>query len=573
MRKTVVKRSLALLLVAVMLASSVLTAGAASLPVRTAKDSNPDVNAEYLVNIDFDTIPKGTSMDKMFKNAPEGFNPYGYTLTGAISGVIDKREDLMKNYLEMSVPATSGSSWHGMQLSFYQNGKSDTIGNSYDITFDFKWDGVADTSAIVDGQMFIMLAARRVIDKPSHLLWGTVSAGEINGVSTADAYFDVYAGSTKICSIQKGSGFKSFRVLYYDATQTYSVYIDNTLIVEAKAVQNYSHSNHKWTDNDLRTNSFIDYTYDSDLGVSSREEIENQYDLSFMFMRATFTSKASTPYRIGLDSIRFCELQAAEDRTVFYQNSFEGTVGNLVDGSFGGAAYSYNNTNKITVGSSEDGNRFAGVEGSGRFNIKDGYQFLQDGDYTFEFDFQATAAEDRQPLFRLYDGSNTYAFIRVNGDGQIVFCDNEVPGKYAAAKNSDQWTHVAISVNVDYGNKGKVNSYATKSGNEMLRYRVSGWIDGDFIGAYEYQRCEFMFESSASAGKSLDGYDLTRSVLTAEPDLSGFELMGTRTNSTSNDTLKIYSDPATGTIYQIQYSKDDGSFVAGRIDSRLLHTL
>ena len=220
MSRTLVKRSLALLLVAVMLASSVLTAGAASLPVRTAKSANPEVKSDYVLNLDFDTIPINTKMEKMYQAAPEGSNPYGYTLTGALSGVIAKRTDLMKNYLEVSVPASSASSWHGMQLSFYNDGLSHTIGNSYDITFDFKWDGVSDTSAIIKGQKLVMLAARRVKDQPSYLLWGTVSAGEINGVSTADAYFDVYAGSTKICSIQKGSGFKSFRVLYYDTTQS-----------------------------------------------------------------------------------------------------------------------------------------------------------------------------------------------------------------------------------------------------------------------------------------------------------------------------------------------------------------
>ncbi len=576
MKKINFKRSLALLLCALMLASAVIPVGAQDLPVRKNDDVDVADEYDYILNLDFDTISKGTKMAKVFSSAPATANPFGYALSGVLSdnngsfGIIEKRTDTMKNYLEVSVPSQSNQSWFGMHISLYnKEGKSETIGNSYQVDFDFKWDGVTNTSAIIDGDMLNMLSFRRVSNQPSILLWGTLATKEVDGVKVPDeTKFDIYAGSQKIYTLDKGAGFTSFKVLYYDASQTYTVYINNTVIVEAKAVQKYEKNddgNYVWLYNDLRTASFIDSVYDSDMVTVSREEKKNEYNLSVMFMRNTFSSGKATPFKYGLDSICFRELEAAEGRTVFYENSFEGSVGNLVDGTYGGESYSYNTPAGIKVGTnSTNTNKFLNVAAKSRFNLDDMYQFVQEGNYTFEFDFKGRTDSGEAILCKLYDGITIPAVLQVDNNGKLSFMGQTIPGVIAEDKTSDKWTHVAVSVNVDNSNAGK-NDFTASAPSNHLRYRLTCWINGKFVGAYEGQRREFSF-SSTTAATFINEYNYTRSLLTEAPDLTGFEKVYSftrKSGSTITDDVHIYYNSADGTIYQLQYKRADGSFVAG----------
>jgi hypothetical protein len=94
---------------------------------------------------------------------------------------------------------------------------------------------------------------------------------------------------------KSASDFVSFKVIYYDATQTFSIYIDNVLVVESQAAKNLK-SEDSW----LSSETFINYTYDDAGMITSREEKAGD-NLSFTFARMDYSSPKQTPCIIDVD--------------------------------------------------------------------------------------------------------------------------------------------------------------------------------------------------------------------------------------------------------------------------------
>ena len=241
-------------------------------------------------------------------------------------------------------------------------------------------------------------------------------------MTVPDQYLKVYVvGGKQVALLDKDSDdFTKFYVVYYDATQTFSVYVDDKLLVEAKAATTSTNGK-----NDLREDKYINYTYDTDAIVTSREEASGDR-LSFVFGRTDYTETARTPYILDIDNFYIREVELTPNRTAYYENTFEAPIGNLVDRSFSGStAYTYNNTSNISTATETvngEKNTYVTVLPTGRFNIKDGYQIIQSGNWTLEFDVRATVTSNNaESILRFYDTTNTPQLLHVDKNGTITF--------------------------------------------------------------------------------------------------------------------------------------------------------
>ena len=578
------KKILALVLCVVMLVSA-LPLGTFAFPVHTQDTIVEEAEYDYFYKYVFDEISEGTALNQWYSKAGADSNPYGfgYDSNGGISGVSMARYDENGNYMGNFVRATYGktSGWHGTRFVMSKNGKSYTIGNTLSFEFDLRWHGVKDTSKINYSQTMALLRFRRSSNAPIKFLDAKVVAGQemVDGqeVTVPDQYLRIYVpdGNTDsnkqttliekdVITLDKSaSDFVSFKVIYYDATQTFSIYIDNVLVVESQAAKNLK-SEDLW----LSSETFINYTYDDDGMITSREEKAGD-NLSFTFARMDYSSASQTPCIIDVDNLYIREVELADGRTAYYENSFEGTIGNLVDGKLGGStAYRYAETSGIKVGSETVNgktNKFLTFAAGSRLNINDKYQIIQNGNWTLEFDVRATAEKDGLPIFRFYDNSNTPQLLTLKKDGTILFASGAltVPNIKMKPANSNEWTHIVMSVNVDEGgaNRYVFDDWTKDMGNRSLTYTMALWVDGVFVGAYNnISRREFLFEKNWYDGRFINDRAYTRSLIAnkTDVDVSGFKVV------TDTATLKQYIDTATGDMYQLAYDSN-GNFVPGSL--------
>ena len=568
----------------------VLATGVSAFPDNTFDTANDEGQYDYFYKYDFDSIAAGTKLTTFYQSSPASANPLGFNMSagsvGNLEGTVMEKYDSKNlrdgNYFRMEYNSTKTSGWHGVRLEMTKNGKSYTIGNTLEAEFDVRWEGVADTSMINYNQALAFVSFRRTWNMPHRMLYAKVVAGEevVGGVtvSVPDKYLRIYTIDGKdVVKLDKANGdFTNFRVIFRDATQTFDVYVDGVLIVEGRS--GVTAKDGKYNANYLNNENFVTTEWDYDGLAISREENAKQTDgktasdrLSFTFFRADYSSSAHTPYIIGVDNLTVREHEVAPSRTAYYENTFEGAVNLLAEASFSSSTgYRFVGSSNIKVESeTRDGktNKFLSFAEGSRLNINDIYQIAQNGNWTVEFDMRATSAADPIQLFRIYDGTNTPVLLSLNKDGTIKFGSNTavVPDVKMASADSNEWTHIAISMNVDPSdNKGKVDDWNSKNGTASLKYRMSLWVNGTFVGTAVMNRTEIFFESSASSGRTIIDTYYKREALTEAPDLSGFTLARTL-ESSQTKVVKEYIDKATDTLYRIEYD-GQGNFVAGALD-------
>ena len=582
------KRITALLLCALMIAGS-LSLCVSAFPDNTIETANDEGQYDYFYKFDFDSIAAGSALATFFEKSPTTANPFGFGMTssntGSMPGTVTEKYEANGvrngNYLRLEYSEARTSGWDGVRFEMTKNGKSYTIGNMLEVDFDMRWEGVSNLDKLSYTQAIALVSFRRTLNSPHRFLYAKVVAGEeiVNGekVAVADKYLRVYTVDGKdVAMLDKAEAdFTSFRVIYRDATQTFDVYVNDTLIVEGRS--GFSNTSSGIGVNTLYSESYVVTDYDYDGMALSREEKPTQSNgttasdrLSFTLFRADYSASAQTAYRLGVDNVIVREVELAPSRTAYYENSFEGAV-NLVSemdikSNLTTTGYRFVGKSGIKIESETvDGkvNNFLTFAKGSRLNINDGYQIAQNGNWTVEFDVRATSDADSMQLFRIYDGTNTPILLSLNKNGTIKFGSNSVvvPDVKLAAADSGEWTHIAISMNVNPGdNKGKVDDWGTRSGSASLNYNMSLWVDGKFVGTAKMTRTEILFEKTATDGRTIIDTTYTREALTSAPDVSGFTLA-----RKLSGTVSEYIDEATSTLYRIE-TDASGNFVAGALD-------
>ena len=568
----------------------VLATGVSAFPDNTFESANDEGQYDYFYKYDFDSIAAGTKLTTFYQSSPASANPLGFSMSsgsvGNLEGTVMEKYDSKNlragNYFRMEYSSTKTSGWHGVRFEMTKNGKSYTIGNTIEADFDIRWEGVADLEKINYNQAIALVSFRRNQNTPHRFLYAKVVSGEetVNGqnVTVADKYLRIYTSDGKeVVKVDKANAdFTNIRVVFHDATQTYDVFVNGNIVVEARS--GFTYSNNKLGINILSGDNYVVTEYDYDGLALSRTEKATQNNgttasdrLSFTLFRVDYSSSTqNTPYLIGVDNVYIREVELAPSRTAYYENSFEGAVNVITEmdimSDLTTSGHTFVGKSGFGIGTETvDGkvNHFLTVEKGSRLNVRDGYQIAQNGNWSIEFDVRATSDADKIQLLRFYDGTNTPVLLSLNKNGTINFGSNTatVPNFTLASADSNEWTHIAVSMNVDPGdNKGKVDDWGSKNGTASLNYRMSLWINGTFVGTAKMNRVEIFFEKNASSGRTIIDTTYKREALTEAPDVSGFTLA-----RTLSDTVKEYIDPATDTLYRIEYDAD-GNFVAGALD-------
>ncbi len=558
------KRTVALILCIMMLVTA-MPVGVFAFPTNTEDSFATDKTYGYFYKYDFDGLAEGTAMTRIYTGAGADANPYGYKTDGGFPGTVKTRTDssggYQGRYAEVSF---SAGTRHYAVFAHGKDGKSFVMGNTVSTEFDIRWQGVIEGATLAANPSFELLSFKRNNNTNSTIVFLTAT------IVAEDTAIDKYLciktpDGTEIARLTKDADdFTNIKTVYYDATQTYSVYINGSLAVEAKAGTR-----------DTITN-FINFTYDDD-GFVTPTTVSDGY--GFFFCNIDNKSQNIAPCVIDVDNFCIKEEQVSDGRTAYYENSFEGTYGDLVVASHANTfTYEYTRPTQVYRPTNTG---YLNMGSGGYFLLRDRYQILQNGNWTVEFDARVTSTGMNFILLGFNDGVNDTPLVNVDKTGQVIKfgANTVVNGKLnqivtsstMATYGAEKWTHIALSVNVDKNgaNKGKFDDWTLAKGDTGLTYAVSLWVDGVYAGSYnDIPRAEF-YATSASELRFIDGTVYKRDALATEPQLSDIKDESVRWIEKDSATLKQYvvTDTTTGneTRYYLQYD-ENGNFIPGSLD-------
>lgn len=600
------KRSLALLLTLLMLVSALPLGVFAAEETEPVTESTTETTAyesqDYYWKLDFNKATVSDTATTVFDAGATdpAYNPYGFGLSGATNltkAYVKKRAE-GDNYVRVAYDIHQNSSWRGAQISVGKAGMSAAVFNTISFEMDFRWQGYAYTTAqhSFSKNSFPVVQVRRYENNPYTFIIAKENADE-----NLDLYINKVDAANYITTVNKGAEkFTNIKVVYYDITQTYSIYIDNVLVADGRPT----------TGSDYRSSSYVTSTFDTyDMFNTSREQnpASNPY-ITFQILRTDYAAKTCVcgdktktimPLQFDIDNLIVRNHDIKEGVTPYYESSFDTKFSGFVDG-VGGNAYTWHKGNSQYVTNdgtfcvdkaTYNGNTYINVEPGGRFNFKDPYQFVQDGNYVIDFKVRATSAKNvddngnvvGNALVRIYTGADTRPLVGVDHEGYIYLGGKKTTAKVVAHKdaegnkiNQDKWTHIAISVMVDKGgdNANVIEDFRKNKGDNSLRYQLALYVDGKLVAVNgDVARLEFSNDPvKDSAGKVsdynrfrlIDDRYFTKVAITAEPDaaaLTGFtQLSYTR----DSGKIKYYHNASTGDIYQLEYDAN-GKFVPGEV--------
>ena len=528
---------------------------------------------EFFYNYDFDGVPVGTQQEYIYSNAVSRLsNPYGFTLDtdAKLNGTVVEHSDGIGNYLKLNYSGVNTDQLTGARFRLVdKNGHSYTVAQSVSFEFDLRWQGVSDTSLIDDEQIMDLLQFRRAGNALSLLKATVVADGDV-----ADQKLRIYTpeGNDVVTLDKDDDSFTKFKVVYYDVTQTYSVWVGNQIVAEARAA----------TGTNIRRYEYVTTLYDADFMAVSREEVSTSDGINFVFGAVAYSETKHTPYVIDIDNLSVKKYENGDGRTVYYENSFDGTNSPFVSKDYSaGSSYKFGTTG-MSVKAESESNSYLNSTSNAYFKLMDSYNLLQDGDWTLEFDVRATRGGSSNDwtngILRYWTnmnvGSNSGNNIPlfVDGSGNIKYGmgpkvgSMQAPNVKMESASSNEWTHIALSMNIyEETNKNKID-WLSKGISNQLQYSLSLWVDGVYAGSYTGTNREEHANFSSNKANFINYKQYSRAALTACPDLTAFTLLNTTIDSTTSVKEEIYRDDATGSFYRIEYGAD-GNFVAGVLDT------
>lgn len=568
------KRTLALILTVVMLVSAFpMSVFATSQTAAASNESVAYDSQDYYFKFDFDDLTASGTKTNVFTGGlprTDGVenpkNPYGFTFyscNGNVKGYVKERGD-GGNYaaVEYDTPA---SSWLGVQMTVGKEGMPASVFNTVSFETDFRWQGLAEAAAYSSTKDFNLLTIRRTTygyDIP-------IIKARVNDDGSLSLYLKYYgSGDTNlICTLQAGErDFTNIKVVYYDVTQTISLYINKQIVAEGLSLSDTI---------DFRTDTYVVSEFEqADFFNTSRDNKSGDY-LVFEFARTAFNaSGVGLPLKYDIDNLFVKNEDIAEGITAYYENGFNGVKTNFIGvaDKVSGKTYQFQNDSS-SIGTRTGTGDYAGdtylnVAGGGCFTIRDVYQFMQDGNFVIEFDARATATADNTRFLSYNTGVDVQNVLTVSTDGSIKLMGQATGAKIKPRKNGNdfnegEWTNIALSVMVDKGNdnKGVMPNFTSYNSNGLsggnIRIQFALFVDGKLVALYsDWQRYEYIV--SGTTVKTIDGKQYTKSALTA--NLTEDVLATVKSTVESNGFKYYYTE--NGDIYQVAYNSD-ASFASG----------
>lgn len=568
------KKLLGVIMFVLMLAL-VVPITALAFPTNTLDGIVSDEEYDYYHRYIFDNVAVDTSNDNSGLPGNALGSPFGFAHESSTPAKVRVGETGKSNYVRLTYPAdkTGGDVLSNFYMS--KDGKSYILGNAVSFEFDIRWQGVTDTTLISDDHVMNLLYARCLGNSGHNFTF--LKAKVVADETVADKYLEIFiADDQKVVTLEKGSAdFTNIKVVYYSATQTFSVFVNGAAVVEARSC--VDGSNKRLDIIGLGSHSTGAVSYDGI--ISTREISDINHHPYFVFGHVGYSETFRTPFVIDIDNLYVKDAQVADGRTPYYENSFEGSIGDLVTSSLTATdtvTYGYNSKDEISVGTESNGeseNTYLDMTHPGRFLIKDRYQVLQNGNWTIEFDARVTSTHKEFSLLRMADGVNNNILLFVTTDGTIRFgslatiMKTIVPNTQMATYESGEWTHIALSITVDRNgtNMGLYDDWTGSAGASGLCYGMSLWVDGVYVGSSNNVTRQEFAASSSSKVTFINDAAYTREALTSAPTVpdSNAENIKWLKNS---DTLKQYVDESTGILYYLQYDAD-GNFITGSLNS------
>ena len=550
---------LALLLSVVMLLGAVPFNAFAAETTATAQSTAEKGDIFY--SFDFDNLEAGEISGDLNDFVPEGGNPYGFSYdgsTGKLKGQIVNCGNGNK-YLHTDMTWESGAgsgSWQGLRFRLDDGTTDHLITNAIETSFKFRWIG---TGAVEEsaGMTFFKLRRHNGTRFEWHLI--TAKVDQTTGELVVSALVD--SSSKEVYRFAKNSAeFSDISIFYYDATATYSLYIDGKPVIESVYV-GYADSKN---DIDLRDPEVVTTVYDSNIYAVERKPVAAATETwAFELFRISRGNIPDAGFVFDLDNVVVKKANASSDRIYYYKNSFDSAVNadtsltkayNALDTKVTNATYRYQGTTSNIVMVSETldnkANGYLDMGDGSRMDFRDHYQLFQDGNFTISFKLRAdsSGSGSRVLNFNTLGDSGTESVLYITGDGYLALgtTGHVISAKKVPSTTSGEWLKVTFTRFVTNQNDNNFNFVGGNPSNGRVGYAL--WLDDELCGIYSpndsgtYRR-----KVSADGTQLISNKAITKTALSAMPtedELAGYTLNETE----STDKLKVYR-------------KDDGSFM------------
>ena len=453
----------------------------------TGKPTADYDNYGYYVAYDFENYVSGAHHYSYIKNRDSKnangllCDPYSFVLhtsgTESGSGVAVKDENGNTFYRHTTNGKADYNALAVLGLTD-ANGKSYIIGDAVEVSFRFRPDPSSTTTAKI-----ALVNTRRNGGNMGHLkadIYGNLYA-PVNGADNTLIYKN---GDGKTVG---GTGkFMDIKFVWYDVTNTFSVFVDGKPIVEAMPL---------W--NNYRSTDYVTHVFDDDFRVAERKDKTVGRSLELLRFDETNTD---VKFVYDVDDVVVKRYETAQNGTIYFEDTFEGAFEGMSNPAKNRSnAYIFSgDTSKITMGTDNvTGNRFLNVASGQTVGLDDRYyqQFLNDN-IVIDFKIKGTVTHTSgyKSLVRFYDnnGVNMYKLLWADQNGYLYIDENSATKIEGVRLDGKEWIDVSIVGirNLDKG--GKFSSFSSSTTGSKTatdtEYYFNFYVNGSFVGTLDAKR-------------------------------------------------------------------------------------
>ena len=374
-----------------------------------------------------------------------------------------------------------------------ENGVMLSIGDTIEISLRLRvHEGLNETDDKIAESTYLNVINLRRGNKGSGTVVWTNRAGQIYAYKTGSKTL-VYTPTEK-----SRDEFVDIRFIWYDISNTYTLYINGEIYAEAMALPaDYS--------------SYVTQTYDSNFMVESRIQSTDTYLNGNLDKRQIeilrSANKNGEKWGFDVDDVIVKRSATAQDGVMYYENSFEGFYEGVNLKSAHTDTYYYSSDVKIALANEKDANNtitntYLNVSG-GFFALNDrNYQQYTQGNFVTEFKVKGSAVHTGSadapqtpvlnPMIYLADNhgknastcvSNVY-MLYVDQFGQLYLENNVISRIDGYTLNENEWLNVAI-VAIKCVDRADIfspfSNGETNSTNNMT-VTLNYYINGQYVG-------------------------------------------------------------------------------------------
>lgn len=367
---------------------------------------------------------------------------------------------------------------------------------------------------------------------------------------------------------KESTDFSNISIIYYDASATYSVYIDGKPVVESVSIGYANNS----ASIDIRDPEYVITTYDGRFSAVDRQPASTIEKWAFEFFRISKGSIVNAGYVFDIDSFVVKKVDSLADESFYYVNSFDTAINNdpnanaynSFERTEHSASFKLQGTRSNlklateTVNGKENGYLDMGT--SSRIDFLDHYQLFQDGNFTVSFKIRmddSSGAGTRLLNINPFGDSGTLSVLYIDSNGYVSLAgaSNPIKNFKIPSTTSGEWLKVTFSVIVTNQNTGSVSFIDGKPLNGRISYAL--WLNDELCGIYTAND-NGPYRANTSGSVLLNNKNFTKTDLSAAPsdtDLEGYTLSA----SESSDTFKVYRN-TDGSFYQLKGTTSGGVF-------------